>query len=181
MTGFLGKLFGRKDPALEDARRIYSALMGQARKAAFYGAAKAPDNYDGRIDILTLHIAVILEALSNHGKQGELLSQAVFDVMRDDFEIAMREEGLSDTGIKRRIKPMMQLFFTRVKAYAKALKQDSPKAQLEKALNDGLFAEIETDYSDTLASYAASFSQNIASLTLGQIAMTDFTIPEPPQ
>lgn len=181
MTGFFSKLFGRKDPALMDARRIYSALMAQARKAAFYGKAKAPDNYDGRIDILTLHIAVILEALSHHGKQGELLSQAIFDAMRDDFEIAMREEGLSDTGIKRRIKPMMQLFFTRVKAYAKALKQDDPKAQLEQQLKEGLFAETETDYSDALASYAALFSQNVASLSLGQIAMTDFTFPEPPQ
>lgn len=180
MTGFLGKLFGRKDPALEDARRIYSVLMGQARKAAFYGETKAPDNYDGRIDILTLHIAVVLEALSHHGKQGELLSQAIFDAMRDDFEIAMREEGLSDTGIKRRIKPMMQLFFTRVKAYAKALKQDDPRAELLLTLKEGLFAENETDYPDALASYAASFSQNMAGLTLGQIAMTDFTLPDSP-
>ena len=105
--GFFSKLLGRKDAAIEDAGRIYSALMRQARQAAFYGKGKAPYNYDGRIDVLTLHIAVVLEVLSKHGQQGERLSQAIFDVMRDDFEIAMREEGLSDTGIKRRIKPCL--------------------------------------------------------------------------
>ncbi|WP_026940537.1 ubiquinol-cytochrome C chaperone family protein [Hellea balneolensis] len=180
MTGFFSKLFGRKDPALEDAARIYSALMEQARKAEFYGDGKAPDNYDGRIDILTLHIAVILEALSVHGKQGELLSQAIFDVMRDDFEIAMREEGLSDTGIKRRIKPMMQLFYTRVKAYTQAIKSPETKVSLEQALKDGLLEGRESMYASSLAAYTVSFSQNLQDISLGQIALTDFAIPEAP-
>jgi len=111
--GIFSKLLGRKDPAIEDASRIYSKLMSQSRHPDFYGEGKAPDNYDGRIDVLTLHISAVLETLMKHGQQGERLSQAIFDVMRDDFEVAMREEGLSDTGIKRRIKPMMQLFYTR--------------------------------------------------------------------
>ena len=91
----------------------------------FYGYEKANDNYDGRIDILTLHISIVLKSLRRYDVNGKLLSQALFDVMRDDFEIAMREEGLSDTGIKRRIKPMMQLFYTRVKLYVGALEENN--------------------------------------------------------
>jgi len=179
--GFFSKLFGRKDVALEDAGRIYKKLMGQSRQAAFYGDNKAPDNYDGRIDVLTLHIAVILEALSNHGEQGERLSQAVFDVMRDDFEIAMREEGLSDTGIKRRIKPMMQLFYTRVKSYVEALKSESTENQLEAAFKTGLLAESDASFSKSLSSYVVEFSKNLSKLSLGQIALASFEIGSPPQ
>jgi len=178
--GFLSTLFGRKDPALEDAGRIYSALMRQARQAAFYGEGKAPDNYDGRIDVLTLHIAVVLEALSNHDKQGERLSQAIFDVMRDDFEVAMREEGLSDTGIKRRIKPMMQLFYTRVKSYVEALKTEIPINALNGAFEAGLLKESEANFSENLSAYATEFSENLRDLSLGQIALFSFEFPKLP-
>lgn len=179
--GFFSKLLGRKDPALEDACRIYSKLMEQARQTAFYGQGKAPDNYDGRIDLLTLHIAPVLEALSNHGEQGELLSQAIFDVMRDDFEVAMREEGLSDTGIKRRIKPMMQLFYTRVKAYVEALKSDDAQGQLKNAFETGLLAEGSKNFSKSLSAYAIEFSKNLEILTLGQIALAEFDMPRLPE
>lgn len=175
--GFFSKLFGVKDSAIEDAGRIYSALMGQARQAAFYGENKAPDNYDGRIDVLTLHIAVVLEALSKHGEQGERLSQAIFDVMRDDFEVAMREEGLSDTGIKRRIKPMMQLFYTRVKSYVEALKSNERENDLKVAFESGLLADNESRFSGSLSAYTIELSDNLRRLSLGQIALAEFEIP----
>ena len=181
MTGLFSKLFGRKDAAIEDAARIYSTLMAQARQAGFYGETKAPDNYDGRIDVLTLHIAAVLEALSKKGEQGERLSQAIFDVMRDDFEVAMREEGLSDTGIKRRIKPMMQLFYTRVKSYVEAFQSGESKAALQTAFKTGLLADKETDFSESLAEYAVKFSDNMKSLSLGQIALAQFDIPSVPK
>ena len=179
--GFFSNLFGRKDPAMQDAGRIYAKLMKQARQTAFYGEGKAPDNYDGRIDVLTLHIAVILKALSAHAEQGQRLSQAIFDVMRDDFEVAMREEGLSDTGIKRRIKPMMQLFYTRVKSYVEALSSDAPSKQIEDAFKIGLLTESQTSFAESLSSYTIEFSKNLQISTLGQIALADFEIPAAPK
>jgi cytochrome b pre-mRNA-processing protein 3 len=181
VTGIFSKLFGGKDPAIKDAGRIYKKIMGQARQAEFYGEGKAPDNYDGRIDVLTLHIAAVLEALSHHGEQGQRLSQAIFDVMRDDFEIAMREEGLSDTGIKRRIKPMMQLFYTRVKSYVEALKSGQAEEQLKEAFTEGLLKEGHAEFSEGLSRYTADFSRHLNSLGLGQIALAEFDIPAAPQ
>ena len=49
------------------------------------------------------------------------LSQALYDVMIADFDVALREEGLSDTGVARRIKPLAKMFFSRAKAYADVL------------------------------------------------------------
>ena len=95
MTGFMRRLFGKNNVALEDAQKIYAAVMKQSRLPKFYGDQQVADNYDGRIDFLTLHISVVLKALNKHGSQGQLLSQAIYDVMRDDFEVAMREERIS--------------------------------------------------------------------------------------
>jgi len=175
MADFFTQLFGKKDAASEDARRIYKKLMIQARNPMFFGAGKVSDNYDGRIDLLTLHIAVILKALNNFGQHGERLSQAIYDVMRDDFEVAMREEGLSDTGIKRRIKPMMQLFFTRVKTYVEILEAES---NFSLVFSKGLLIDGDKDFATFMNSYTADFSRSIASKSLGEIALTDFSFPK---
>ena len=175
MAGFLKRVFGNKDVAFEDAKTIYSKLMTQSRNPEFYGEGKVPDNYDGRIDLLTLHISAVLEALNKYGQQGERLSQAIYDVMRDDFEIAMREEGISDTGIKRRIKPMMQLFFTRTKTYVEALQNNS---DISVVLAQGLLKDGNKDFQDFLGTYLADFSKILSDKSLGDIALGDFTFPK---
>ena len=175
--GFLSKIFGKKDAAFEDASRIYTKLMSQARRVEFYGENSAPDNYDGRIDVLTLHIAALLSALNKFGQPGERLGQALFDEMKDDFEIALREEGISDTGVKKRIKPMIALFYTRVKIYAEALHGNNPAEGLRAAFGSTLPDESD-GFETVLADYLGRFHQNLAPLSLGQIALTEFSFPE---
>ena len=174
MTGLMRRLFGKNNLALEDAQKIYMALMKQSRLPKFYGDQQVADNYDGRIDFLTLHISVVLKTLNKHGSQGQLLSQAIYDVMRDDFEIAMREEGISDAGIKRRIKPMMQLFFTRVKSYVEALEQ---KSDLGSVFADGLLENAMPDTRKSMETYITQFSEHLSTKTLGEIAMANFSFP----
>jgi len=94
---------------------IYTALMAQSRNPDFYGESRFADDYDGRIDVLTLHIAAVLSNLNRFGQNGQRLGQALFDEMKDDFEVALREEALSDASVKKRIQPMISLFYDRVK------------------------------------------------------------------
>ncbi len=187
--GFLSKLFGRKDAARTDAARIYSAAMSASRRPEFYGAGKIADNYDGRIDLLSLHLAVVIRALNTHGEQGKRLAQALYEEMRDDWDVALREEGMSDTGTMKRIKPMIRLFYTRLKAYTDGLDVGS----IEDALHNGLMAPTVQDGDDTpaedfphqpyvkpLSDYAVAFADNLSGKTLGEIALVDFDVPLPP-
>ena len=59
MTGLIRRLFGKNNLALEGAQKIYAALMKQSRLPKFYGEQQVADNYDGRIDFLTLHLSLI--------------------------------------------------------------------------------------------------------------------------
>ena len=187
--GILSKLFGREDGARKDASRIYSAMMSQARRPEFYGMDKIPDNYDGRIDLLTLHLAVVIRALNTHGEQGKRLAQALYEVMRDDWDVALREEGMSDTGVMKRIKPMIRLFYTRIKAYTEGIEAGS----IEEALHNGVMApgtdEAQADnfssstnvshkgFVKPLSDYAVQFASNVAGKSLGEIALVQFDIP----
>ena len=176
MLNVIKKLFSRNNSAVIDAKLMYSLLMKQSRKKMFYGSEKVRDNYDGRIDILTLHMAIVLRALRGHDINGKLLSQALFDVMRDDFEIAMREEGLSDTGIKRRIKPMMQLFYTRVKLYVEAFETGDPKLLRDNFKKNYSIKSVK--FPNKISEYAFAFNSHCASQSLGEIAEAKFVFKD---
>jgi len=178
MVDFLKRLFRRDDPAKTDAQRIYRAIMEQARQPDFYGNGKAIDNYDGRIDILTLHLSTILHALNGFDEQGKRLSQAIYEVMREDFDIALREEGLSDTGVMKRIKPMISLFYTRIKSYTDAFEADNSQNQLMLSLQAGLLKELNgSAFAEKLSLYIIKLRQNMDNKSLGQLALVDFDFP----
>ena len=112
-------------------KSIFVSLSSLASPEFFQSGGFA-DDYDGRIDVITLHMAVLIERMQADGQDGRLLYQALFDEMKDDFEVALREEGIADTGVKRRMKPMIGHFYDRLKAYTDALQSD----EVNKALID---------------------------------------------
>jgi cytochrome b pre-mRNA-processing protein 3 len=187
MMKLLNRLLGREDAATRDARRVYEKLMAQSRQPEFYGEGRFADSYDGRIDVLTLHIAAILSNLNRFGENGERLGQALFDEMKDDFEIALREEALSDASVKKRIQPMISLFYDRVKKYAEALHQENPKAALDIVFSETLnvggnapeFGEDEaSSFKAAMSNYLRAFDTHLSDASLGQIALTEFSFPE---
>lgn len=124
-----GKLFKkrREDVIASD---IYTKVLQHSRNPKYFGEGRVEDSYDGRIGLIGLNMSLIIWALKEHGEKGEELSQSLTDILVQDFEIALREEGLGDTGVKRRIKPMVSLFMTRVMNYAKALEDGQPLSEV---------------------------------------------------
>ncbi len=201
LSGLLSGIFGKQTAQMRDAERIYTALLAHSRKPVFYGEHRVPDTYDGRIDFLTLHIAIILKAIRPFGADGRRLSQAIFDYMKDDFDVALREEGISDTGVSKRIKPMMKLFYTRLKTYDDALNTLAPNAPLYKAFEKGLLSVTEADtpvnkpvdtetfevgglslegekFATQLAAFCVVCSDSLSQKSLGELALADFEFPE---
>lgn len=174
--GFLSSLFGKEDALTRDARRLYSKLMAQSRSPWLYGPERVPDSYDGRIDVLTLHISAILTVLNTHGANGEKLGQALFDEMKDDFEIALREEGLSDAGVKKRITPMISLFYDRVRGYSEVLHMGGTQSDLEAVLSESLNPQNQ-DFASELSAYLMAFYALVKPLSLGEIALAEFSFP----
>jgi len=174
--GFFSKILRKDDPLKTDGRRLYSKLMAQSRQTPFFGDCRFPDSYDGRVDALTLHIAPVLTVLNTHGVDGEKLGQALFDEMKDDFEVALREEALSDAGVKKRITPMISLFYDRVRSYGRILHEGGEDTEMQVTLNESL-PEADPEFLTALSQYVLEFQSDLAKLTLGQIALTDFSFP----
>jgi len=175
--GFLQRIFGTSSAARNDAQGIYDLLMSQSRKPVFFGAGKVPDSYDGRLDFLSLHLSVYMRALQTHGENGQRLSQALYDVFVDDLDVALREEGLTDSGVKRRIKPMVGMFYERLKAYSEALEDEDGLAQ---ALTTSSLAEADGTFIQAISVYARALftgleGKNLRELAERQVEFPDFT------
>lgn len=118
-------MFRRRQPNDDLAAALYARTAEQARAAELYEACGIPDTLDGRFDALSLQAALMIERL-RHEPDGEALSQAFFDAMFRHLDLTLREIGVQDLGVGRRIKIMAEGFHGRALAYRAALAGQGP-------------------------------------------------------
>ncbi len=176
MLKFFSRLKSKERPQTRDARRLYQKLMAQSRQPVFYGQAGLEDSYDGRMEWLCLHLALTLHALRGHGVDGASLSQSLYDVMVDDFDVALREEGLSDTGVSRRIKPLAKMFFARAKAYHEAAEAGALGVTTQRHIFPVLKDQAKSG--KNFAQYVDGFAANLANVDGQALSNAQFSFPK---
>lgn len=133
--------FGGGDRRDGPARGLYESLVAQARQPGFYLHCGVSDTVDGRFDMILLHAFLVLRRLKrDHGQTAEL-GQALFDLMFADMDSNLREMGVGDLGVGRRVKAMAEAFYGRIAAYEAGLADDD--AMLAEALRRNLFRKAE--------------------------------------
>lgn len=113
-------MFGRRKPEQEYAAAVYTRTGEWARAPELFEHCGIPDTLDGRFDSLALHAALVIGRLQREA-DGEALAQAFFDVMFKHLDLTLREIGVQDLGVGRRIKIMAEGFHGRALAYREAL------------------------------------------------------------
>src|SRR4051794_15541289 len=117
------RLFGRKRwqrPGFE----LYTAAVRAAREPYFYSELGVPDTMDGRFDMVGLMAFLVIDRLHKEGGPGAELAQAVFDAMFLDMDMTLRELGVGDMTVGRRVKAMWEALHGRSLAYAGPLAAD---------------------------------------------------------
>ena len=113
-------LFRRKNSLAEFASAIYARTAAEARQPALFEACGIPDTLDGRFDALALHASLMIDRLRRE-PDGEVLAQEFFDAMFRHLDLTLRELGVQDLGVGRRIKIMAEGLQGRALAYRAAL------------------------------------------------------------
>ena len=124
----------------------YAAITRQARKPVHYGAGGVPDSFDGRFDMMALHVHLVLRRLRSHGVARDDIGQELFDIFFRDMDQAMREAGVGDLGVGKKIRKMAQAYYGRAAAYDEALGKEAPapsdsKSALVGVLTRNLYPE----------------------------------------
>lgn len=129
----LSRLFRRR-PFEREGYLLYGAAVAAARDPAWYLELGVPDTLDGRFDMVALHAFLLIERMREEpGEEAAALSQAVFDAMFSDMDMNLREMGVGDLAVGKRVKRMWEAFHGRAQAYEAAL-EAGDAAALEAAL-----------------------------------------------
>ena len=149
------------------AHRLYADLVAQARRPDFYLAGGVPDTVEGRFEMISLHVYVVLRRLRGADETGRRLSQYLFDAMFDDMDRNLREMGTGDLGVGRKVKGLAKVFYGRVRAYDRAL-DEAGNGALEAALAHSVFADAAVPAARVaaLAAYLRRAARDSASWTL---------------
>lgn len=132
----------RPDYIRTAGRSLHASVVAAARDPSMFGDGLVPDTLDGRFDLVVLHAALVHIRLAGRGEQAERTSQALFDATFDAFDDALREIGVGDLTVAKRIKDMAKAFYGRSTAYRRAL-EARDEAALGDALKRNLFARSE--------------------------------------
>jgi cytochrome b pre-mRNA-processing protein 3 len=161
-------------------RALYGAIMAQARQPYFFAELKVPDTVDGRFDMVILHTYLVVARLRHGGETAEALSQDLFDHMFRDMDQALREMGVGDMGIGKRIQKMAAKFYGRGDAYDAGLEADDDMV-LQEAIARNIFAAQEAPMEQVaaLAGYMRAARQELATQSLDDICAGRLRFPAP--
>jgi cytochrome b pre-mRNA-processing protein 3 len=99
---------------------IYGMIVTQAREPLFYRDLGVPDSVNGRFELLVLHLWMVLQRLKAI-EGGADLAQALFDRFCDDMDANLREMGVGDLTVPKRMQAFGEAFYGRAAAYDLAL------------------------------------------------------------
>ncbi len=133
--------FGRKRKNRELIERLYAVIVQHARLAEFYRDFGVPDTVDGRFELLTLYMTLVTRRLRAMASPGPDIAQDLVDLTFGQFEAALREMGVGDISIPKRMKVMAGAFLGRASAYDQALRSADRKG-LEQALARNLYGKV---------------------------------------
>ena len=143
------KVKQKRNPDKEQAKRLYAACLKHSRQPYFYQDYKVPDSFDGRFDLLVLHIFLIIHRL---GPKEAAYNQTLFDVMFADMDQTLREKGIGDMGVPKHMKRMMLAFNGRMHAYEDGIKNDTLKEALKRNLY-GTVSKVKEETLDNMTAY----------------------------
>ena len=131
------------------ANRTYHALVDLARDPAFFVADDAgpgvPDTVEGRFGMVSLMVFLVLHRLRDAPDWQAGFGQALFDTMFADMDRSLRELGVGDLSISKRVKMLAKGFYGRTVAYARAI-DDGDGEGLAAALTRNVYgAAVDPD------------------------------------
>lgn len=165
---FLTRLFARKP---DTARALYEAIVAAARRVIFYETWDVPDTVQGRFDMISLHLFLVLDRLKGEGAAGEDFRQRLTDGFFLDMDRSLREMGVGDISVGKKVRKMAESFYGRVRAYDAALAKGEG---LGDALRRNLFPDSPHQDVSALvdwvgAARAALQQQETARLMAGEV------------
>lgn len=170
----LDRLF-RPGPTRAAGQALYAAAVERARRPELYTDLAAPDTAGGRFEVYTLHVVLLLDRLRGQGAEAAATSQALFDAYVSALDHALREMGVGDLSVGKKMRKLGEAFYGRAKSYAEAFAALPDSGPLQALLGRTVYAGLDAALAPplvarVLAERAALADCQLQDLVVGQVA-----------
>lgn len=168
----------RRNSQTRTIHALYGAIVAQARSATFYADYRVPDTVEGRFDLLVLHLVLLLNRLGRRAEVARGLGQELFDAFCRDLDANLREMGVGDLAVPKRMRAFAEAFYGRQAAYLAALEAADQRA-FEKALARNIFPAGDDAGAAQLARYARAAAIRLDAQDDGALIRGEVVFPSP--
>lgn len=150
--------------------KLYGGAVTAAREPSLYRDFGVPDTLDGRFDMVGLHASLLIRRLRALPEPGPVLAQAVFDAMFSDMDINLREMGVGDLSVGRKVREMWEAFHGRAFSYEAALAAGDARLMADALARNVWRGEAPQGAADRLARLALEQDAALAGQELSAFA-----------
>lgn len=176
----------KKPQHVEVASSLYRTAMDQARDPIFYSQWQVSDSFEARFEMVVLHVFLVIDRLRDGESEAQQLreevSQQLFNAMFRNLDDTLREMGVGDLSVARKVRKMAEAFYGRSAAYDEALKSEKDSQnQLITALSRNIYASSEGEehhYAPILAAYVMRVREALNSQPEGRISAGIVSFPD---
>lgn len=158
------------------AALLYARIVDLARRPEHFRIAGAPDTMEGRFGVLVLHLFPVLERLARAGDEGAALARATFEAFVTDMDDNMREVGLADTSVPRKVRKAAIAFYDRRAEYRAALLAGD-EALLARSIGEHVAGDPTAPAGPAFARWLADTMAELDRLDDGAVSEGRFTAP----
>ncbi|HEY8596074.1 MAG TPA: ubiquinol-cytochrome C chaperone family protein [Devosiaceae bacterium] len=152
--------FFRKSRLTGPVHAVYNAIVAQSRQPVFYAEWEVPDTLTGRFDMISLHIGLVFRRLRKERGEGRLFTQALFDLFFHDMDRSLREMGVGDLSVPKRIRNMGNIFYGFLGKLSEALDTGDMDA-LKGALVRNVYGGETPEHLDAMAEYVLALVREL--------------------
>ena len=128
--------------------------------------------------MVVLHSVLALRRLRRLEAPAEL-GEDLCGVMFSDFDHNLREIGVGDLSVGKKVRKLAEAFYGRGKALDAALASAEPRAEVAKVLTRNVFVGTETGTALGLADYVIAADDALGLASLGDIVEGQLPFPRP--
>ena len=135
---FLSRLFGNSGRERAQLRPLYDTIVREARQPAWYAQGGVPDTVDGRFDMVSALLALVLLRLEREGDSTRRQTVILTEIFIDDMDGSLRQFGIGDIVVGKHIGKIMGALGGRLGAFRDAF---AGTGDLDAAVRRNLFRD----------------------------------------
>jgi cytochrome b pre-mRNA-processing protein 3 len=155
---------------------LYGTIVAQARLAEFYRGFAVPDTINGRFELLVLHLVLLLDRLA-HDEALRPLGQGIFDAFCRDMDDNLREMGVGDLAVPKKMRGIGAAYYDRAKAYGEALA--AGEGALASVIARNIYGTEPAVHAPRLANYVWQTARHLAAVDRQALGAGLLDFPDP--